>query len=182
MSLWIYGIFVSQKYYFKVSNNGINIREIQHKDNPKIAKAIRSVLIEFGVPKVGTAYEDAALDCMYQTYKKPQKAYFVVVKDDHILGGAGISPLDNYNGTESICELQKMYFMSDARGKGIGSQMMQKCLEFAKKSGFHKCYLETMPYMDDARKLYRKVGFKSIDKPMGDTGHYSCSVWMLKDL
>ena len=72
--------------------------------------------------------------------------------------------------------------MPEARGRGIGSQMMQKCLEFAKNSGFAKCYLETMPYMDDARKLYRKVGFETIDKPMGDTGHYSCSVWMLKDL
>lgn len=160
----------------------IVIREIELKDDLKIAKAIRSVLIEFGVPKVGTAYEDSALDCMYETYDKAQKAYFVVVKGNDILGGAGISPLNNYNGKEPICELQKMYFMPEARGRGIGSQMMQKCLEFAKNSGFAKCYLETMPYMDDARKLYRKVGFETIDKPMGDTGHYSCSVWMLKDL
>lgn len=160
----------------------IVIREITLWDNLKIAKAIRSVLIEFGVPKVGTAYADTTLDCMYETYDKPNKRYFVVEKDGNILGGAGISPLDNYKGTERICELQKMYFMSEARGKGVGSQMMQKCLEFAKDSGFEKCYLETMPYMDDARKLYRKVGFEAIDKPMGDTGHYSCSVWMLKDL
>ncbi|SHH77338.1 GNAT family N-acetyltransferase [Winogradskyella jejuensis] len=158
----------------------IVIREIEPRDNPKIAKAIRSVLIEFGVPKVGTAYEDKALDCMYETYDESQKIYFVVVQGDEVLGGAGISPLDNYEG--NICELQKMYFMPEARGKGIGSQMMAKCLEFAKQAGFDKCYLETMPYMDDARKLYRKVGFKSIDAPMGDTGHYSCSVWMLKDL
>ena len=160
----------------------IVIREIELKDDLKIAKAIRSVLIEFGVPKVGTAYEDSALDCMDETYEKAQKTYFVVVKGNDIIGGAGISPLNNYNGKEPICELQKMYFMPEARGRGIGSQMIQKCLEFAKNSGFAKCYLETMPYMDDARKLYRKVGFETIDKPVGDTGHYSCSVWMLKDL
>ncbi|MFD1063652.1 GNAT family N-acetyltransferase [Winogradskyella litorisediminis] len=163
-----------------MSENKITIREIQHEDNPKIAKAIRSVLIEFGVPKVGTAYEDAALDCMTETYDKQKKAYFVVAKGEEIIGGAGISPLDNYEG--NICELQKMYFMPEARGKGLGSEMMQKCLDFAKKSGFDKCYLETMPYMDDARKLYRKFGFKSIGAPMGNTGHYSCTVWMLKDL
>lgn len=158
----------------------IVIREITLKDDAKIAQAIRSVLIEFGVPKVGTAYEDAALDCMTATYNKDKKLYFVVAQGEEILGGAGISPLDNYDG--NICELQKMYFTEAARGKGIGSQMMQKCLEFAKASGFDKCYLETMPYMDAARKLYRKVGFESIPEPMGDTGHYSCSVWMLKDL
>lgn len=158
----------------------IVIRKIKSEDDPKIAKAIRSVLIELGVPKVGTAYEDKALDCMTETYNQPRKAYFVLQHNDEILGGAGISPLDNYEG--NVCELQKMYFLPKARGLGLGSKMMSKCLEFAKNAGFDQCYLETMPYMDDARKLYKKVGFDFIDKPMGDTGHYSCSVWMLKDL
>ncbi len=158
----------------------IVIREIEQKDNPKIAKAIRSVLIEMGVPKVGTAYEDVALDCMTETYDQSRKAYFVVAHGNDIIGGAGISPLDNYEG--NVCELQKMYFKPEARGKGLGSEMMAKCLAFAKEAGFDQCYLETMPYMDDARKLYKKVGFEFIDEPMGDTGHYSCSVWMLKDL
>ncbi|WP_400079439.1 GNAT family N-acetyltransferase [Winogradskyella sp. R77965] len=158
----------------------IVIREIESEDDSKIAKAIRSVLIEMGVPKVGTAYEDKALDCMTDTYNKDKKKYFVVVKGDDILGGAGISPLDNYEG--NVCELQKMYFMPEARGKGLGSKMMAKCLEFAKQVGFEQCYLETLPYMKDARKLYRKVGFKGLEKPMGNTGHYSCTEWMLKDL
>ncbi|MBC3848039.1 GNAT family N-acetyltransferase [Winogradskyella echinorum] len=158
----------------------IVIREIELKDNPKIAQAIRSVLIEYGVPKVGTAYEDKALDCMTETYDQDKMTYFVVAKGDDILGGAGISPLDNYEG--NVCELQKMYFMSEARGKGLGSQMMAKCLEFAKQSGFEQCYLETLPYMVEARKLYRKVGFESLDKPLGNTGHYSCTEWMIKDL
>jgi len=163
-----------------VRKDTIVIREIEAKDNPKIAKAIRNVLIEMGVPKVGTAYEDKALDCMAETYNNPKKAYFVVESGAEIIGGAGISPLDNYKG--NICELQKMYFMPEARGKGLGSKMMKKCLDFAKQAGFNQCYLETLPYMDDARKLYRRVGFKSISEAMGNTGHYSCTVWMLKDL
>ena len=163
-----------------MSNNGIIIREIQPKDDSKIAKAIRSVLIEYGVPKVGTAYEDEALNCMFNTYDQPKRQYYVLELNNDILGGAGISPLDNYKG--NVCELQKMYFTKAARGIGLGSKMMQKCLKFAKDVGFDQCYLETMPYMDDARKLYRKFGFRAIGQAMGDTGHYSCSVWMLKDL
>ena len=158
----------------------IVIREIELDDNPKIAKAIRSVLIEMGVPKVGTAYEDTALDCMAETYNKPKKAYFVVADGNTILGGAGVSPLDNYDG--NICELQKMYFMPQVRGRGLGSELMKKCLTFAKNAGFEQCYLETLPYMKDARKLYKKVGFKSLEKPLGNTGHYSCTEWMIKDL
>jgi putative acetyltransferase len=39
-----------------------------------------------------------------------------------------------------------------------------------------------MPYMNAAQALYKKNGFISLDKPVGNTGHYSCNVWMLKDL
>ena len=70
----------------------IVIREIEQKDNPKIAKAIRSVLIEMGVPKVGTAYEDVSLDYMTETYSKPKTKYFVLSKGENILGGAGVAP------------------------------------------------------------------------------------------
>lgn len=158
----------------------IVIREIEVEDNPKIAKAIRSVLVEMGAPKVGTAYEDRSLDAMKETYTDLKKAYFVLAQDNEILGGAGIAPLENYNG--NVCELQKMYFLPEARGKGLGAEMMKTCLNFAKQAGFNHCYLETLPYMQDAQKLYRKVGFKSLSEPLGDTGHYSCTVWMLKDL
>ena len=158
----------------------IVIREITPEDDIQIAKAIRFVLIEFGVPKVGTAYEDSSLDCMTETFNKPTSTYFVIDDNGKIIGGAGIAQLDNYEG--NVCELQKMYFMPEARGKGLGSKMMKACLQKAKTLGFEKCYLETMPYMEGARKLYAKVGFKPLDKPMGDTGHYSCQLWMIKNL
>ena len=163
-----------------MSTNKYIIREIQLKDNEQIAATIRAVLIEFGVPKVGTAYEDEALDKMFETYNKPKSSYFVVEFNNTILGGAGIMQLEN--SKENICELQKMYFSSEARGKGLGSEMMQACLEKARAFGFEKCYLETLPYMEGARKLYKKVGFVSLKEPLGDTGHYSCSEWMLKTL
>lgn len=160
--------------------NEVIIRQITIEDNKHIAKVIRDVLIEFGVPKVGTAYADKALDQMYETYNTEKASYFIVEYDGKVLGGAGIKQLDNYDG--NVCELQKMYFSPSLRGKGIGIRLMEICLNKAKEFGFEQCYLETMPYMTDAQKLYKKVGFKFIDKPLGDTGHYSCPVWMLKSL
>lgn len=163
-----------------MSNNNIVIREIVASDDVQIAQVIRSVLIEFGVPKVGTAYADASLDKMKETYQSERSAYFVIDNAGIIIGGAGIAQLDNYSG--NVCELQKMYFLPEARGMGLGFKMMHTCLNFAIQAGFEKCYLETMPYMEDARKLYTKVGFQTLDKPIGDTGHYSCNVWMIKNL
>ncbi|MFO7672088.1 MAG: GNAT family N-acetyltransferase [Lutibacter sp.] len=163
-----------------MTHNNFKIREIQLKDNPKIAKVIRKILIEFGVPKVGTAYADKILDTLYEAYDTEKAIYYVIEKEGEIFGGAGIKQLDNYEG--NVCELQKMYFLAEARGIGLGSRMMETCLQKAKEFGFEQCYLETLPYMEDARKLYRKAGFKDLDAPMGDTGHYSCNLWMLKEL
>lgn len=158
----------------------IIIRPILYTDNQAIAAVIRSVLIEHNVPKVGTAYADVSLDSMFETYNIPGSSYFVVENNGKIIGGAGVSQLANE--AETICELQKMYFLPEARGLGLGSQMMEKCLQAALSFKYEKCYLETMPYMEDAQKLYKKFGFQYIDAPMGCTGHTSCPVWMLKDL
>ncbi len=149
------------------------------EDKEEVARVVRKVLIEMGVPKVGTAYADKSLDDMYAYYDKPKMKYFVVTEEEKIIGCAGIAPLP---GEEEVCELQKMYFLPEARGRGIGAEMIQICLDFARNSGYKKCYLETMPYMEHARKLYARTGFEPLEKPMGDTGHYNCSVWMIRDI
>lgn len=163
-----------------MSNNEFIIREIQQKDNAALAKIVRTVILEMGAPTIGTAYEDNATDQLFETYQKEKAIYFVLEHNQKVVGGAGIAQLDNFDG--NVCELQKMYFLPEARGRGLGSKMIIICLEKAKEFGFESCYLETLPYMKDAVKLYKKNGFKNLDKPMGNTCHYSCDVWMIKNL
>lgn len=158
----------------------MEIRPVELDDNEALAIAVRKVLIEMGVPKVGTAYEDKELDAMYESYSQSRFQYYVVENQGNIMGGAGIAPLKD--GDPSVCELQKMYFLPEARGKGLGKKMIHLCLDFAKANDFQLCYIETMPNMLDAQALYQKVGFKYIDHPMGNTGHTSCPVWLIKSL
>lgn len=156
------------------------IREIESKDNLKIATVIRNVFEELDAPKVGTAYADPHLNTLFEVYQAENEIYFVVEKDEIILGGCGIGNL--VEPEFKICELQKMYLAKEARGKGIAKELMQKCLTFAKQVGYDKCYIETLPFMKDAQKLYVKSGFTYIDGPMGATGHNACDVFMIKDL
>ncbi|RBN51973.1 GNAT family N-acetyltransferase [Flavobacterium psychrolimnae] len=156
------------------------IRKINKEDNSEVAQLIRAVFDELDIPKVGTAYEDPYLDLMYEEYNKPKSVYYVVENNGRIVGVAGIAPLANE--ADNICELQKMYFLPETRGIGIGTEMMEVCIQSARNFGFEKCYLETMPFMLDAQKLYKKTGFEYISGPMGSTGHVSCPVWMLKEL
>jgi putative acetyltransferase len=158
----------------------ITIREIQKQDNVEIAAIVRNVLMEMGAPKVGTAYADPNLDSLFEVYAVPKAIYFVVENNGKIIGGAGIKQLDNSD--ENICELQKMYFLPEARGLGLGKKLMDFCLEKATEFGFESCYIETMTYMEAALKLYRKSGFEYLEQQIGNTGHNSCEVWMLKKL
>ena len=43
-------------------------------------------------------------------------------------------------------------------------------------------FLETLDRMEGANRLYSKFGFEQVDKPVGDTGHFGCDRWLIKDL
>ena len=156
------------------------IRAVNQSDNKYLAVILREVLVEMEIPQKGSAYEDPELDNMYEAYQFSRSEYFVVEDDKKILGGAGISPLKDAD--INICELQKMYFHKNLRGRGIGQKMIEICLDFALESGYEKCYIETMPNMVDAQKLYLKTGFQYINSPLGNTGHNACPVWMIKKI
>lgn len=159
--------------------NQIVIREIKETDNKQITKVIRKVLVDFNVPKEGSAYSDKSLEDMTEAYRGKKYVYYVVVCGDTVLGGGGIAPLDNYRG--NVCELQKMYMLEEARGKGVGKKLIHLCLKKANEFGYDGCYLETMPNMIVAQNIYQHLGFDYIDRPMGDTGHCACPVWMFKN-
>jgi len=156
------------------------IRPINESDNKPLAIILRQVLIEMNIPKIGSAYEDPEIDNMYNYFKLSRSIYFIVEENNKVLGGAGIYPLKDSNF--DICELQKMYFHKSIRGRGIGDMLINFCLDFAIKSNFKKCYLETMPNMINAQKLYLRKGFDYIDEPLGNTGHTACPLWMIKTL
>ncbi len=158
----------------------LEIRKIKAADNIEVGAMIRKILLDMGVPKIGTAYADTDLDDMYKAYKKEKSSYFVALESNRILGCAGIAPLQNE--PKNVCELQKMYVKEEARGSGIAQKLMDVCIEEAKGYGYDGCYLETMPYMKAAQKLYTRNGFGYLEERMGDTGHYSCPVFMLKKL
>ena len=156
------------------------IRPINESDNKHIAVILRQVLIEMDIPRKGSAFEDPEIDKMYESYQSNRSIYFVVEENNNILGGAGINPLRD--GDSDICELQKMYFHKSLRGRGIGNKIIELCLNFAVEYNFKKCYIETMPNMVNAQKLYLRKGFNYINNPLGNTGHTACPIWMLKNL
>ena len=156
------------------------IRLIGRNDNTVIADIIRLVMTEFQAVGCGYSISDSEVDDMYTAYASERSAFYVVELDDRILGCGGFGPLKG--AAEDTCELRKMYFKSELRGLGVGTQLLNLCLQEATKAGFSHCYLETMDTMEQAQRLYGKHGFEYLDKPMGETGHSSCGTWMARKL
>jgi putative acetyltransferase len=161
--------------------NSIQLRAIQPSDNPIIAKIIRQCLEEFGANKPGTVYYDATTDALYELFSaQGLSAYFVASIEGEIVGGGGIFPSPAL--PDDTCELVKMYLLPEARGTGTGAALINLCMETARQKGFRRMYIETMPELKKAIRVYEKFGFEYLNGPLGNTGHFGCGVWMLKSL
>ncbi len=157
------------------------IREIQEKDNPIIIDLVVKTLHEFGAKGPGFASSDAELKNMYAAYQADNKKFYVVELDGEVLGCGGVAPLDGEENS-GICELRKMYFNQKLRGQGVGKKLIDLCIKSAKEIGFHTMYLETIPEMKIAQKLYKSRGFEYLNSARGNTCHSACQVFMQKSL
>ena len=59
---------------------------------------------------------------------------------------------------------------------------MNKCFDFASQKEFTHIYLESMPELTTAIIMYKKLGFKIIQKRLGNACHFGCPIKMLKQI
>lgn len=163
-----------------MSKDTIVIREIEPQDNAQLEQVIRACFHEFKIPLEGTAFSDKETPKMYESYQNNNDIYYVIDVNGEIMGGAGVKPLTGFEA--EICEIQKMYFSPKIRGQGYGKLLFEKCMQSAAKLGYHKCYVESAPQLKAAIHIYEHYGFKHLNEALGNTGHFSCGVWMLKEL
>ncbi len=156
------------------------VRAIEKGDNQAIAAVIRAVLEEHKMNKPGTVYTDPTTDDLFSLFQQPKSFYWILEKDGEIVGGCGVFPTKGL--PEKYGELVKLYLSSNYRGQGLGKMLLNKCAEDAKGFGYESLYLESMPELNSAVGLYRSVGYQEIDAPLGESGHFACNLWMIKQL
>ncbi|MEM8525952.1 MAG: GNAT family N-acetyltransferase [Bacteroidota bacterium] len=164
-----------------IAPSQLQLRLIQKTDNAIVAKIIRETMTQFGCVGEGYAYVDPEIDDIYTAFNEERTRFWVLENEQgKVIGCGGIAPLKN--GAADTCELQKLYFLEEARGKGFGRKLTELCLQTAKELGYKKCYLETVERMTAANAMYQKMGFEKLCGNMGDTGHCSCDSYYVKML
>jgi putative acetyltransferase len=160
--------------------NKIALRKIEKSDNLTLATMIRKVFEEHDAPQHGTVYSDPTTDDLFSLFREPGSVLWVSVLDGEIVGCCGIFPTPGL--PQGYAELVKFYLSADARGKGIGKQLMEKSIESARELGYTHLYLESLPHYARAVGIYEKQGFVTLEQPLGNSGHSTCNIWMYKKL
>lgn len=156
------------------------IRKVEMKDNSEVASLIRNVFREFNIDRPGTVYFDPTTDDLYTLFQTQGSVYWIACENDRILGGCGVFPTPGL--TEGCAELVKFYLEAGSRGKGLGWKLMQRSFESAREMGYKQIYLESLPELGRAISLYERAGFRSLPGQLGNSGHFGCTIWMIRDL
>jgi ribosomal protein S18 acetylase RimI-like enzyme len=85
-------------------------------------------------------------------------------RDGTALGCVALRAID----PPGCCEMKRLYVSPEARGLGLGRALAEAVIAAAEHIGYREIRLDTLPTMDDAIALYRRLGFEPI-APYYDT-------------
>lgn len=162
------------------------IREYNNDESESVLHFISDMLVnEFGIA-LGFHDQDSDLLHIKQHYNKNDGGCFWVIEriDNYqIIGTVAIRKLNQFPITPTVtaaaCELKRMFLSKPYRGVGIGQQLLETALNFAKKAGYSKIFLYSSKDLTISRNLYLKNGF--IDIPRYNNDHRA-DVFMEKKL
>ena len=94
---------------------------------------------------------------------EPGGNIFFLLEDGTPVGTVAMVPITPTEDRKELCfELAKMAVRPDSRGKGYGSMLMQRCLDFARAAEAHEIMLVTNDLLSAAVALYEQAGFREV--------------------
>lgn len=111
---------------------------------------------------------DDELKHLEKKYGKPSGRLYLLYVNDELAGCVGLRKLD-----KEKCELKRLYVKPRFRGDKLGELLLERIMGDAKRIGYRYMYLDTLPFLKTALKMYRRYGFEEIerynDSPIDET-------------
>ena len=92
-------------------------------------------------------------------YAPPRGTLLVAAAGTQLAGCVALRPLDQETG-----EMKRLYVRPDFRGSGIGPRLVTSLVAEARKLGYLRVRLDTLPKMAAAQRLYESIGFRDIQR------------------
>ena len=154
----------------------MGIRIFQDRDSKQVLRLVSDIIInEF---HFSLQLEEGGLDSyllhIEQHYNKTGGCFWVAIDGDKLVGTTGVRKL-----TRTTCELKRMYVLEQNRRLGIGQEMLEAAIKFARSAGYSRMVLDSSKWLIAARSLYIKNGFVDTEKY---NNNYRADVFMQKEL
>jgi len=91
-------------------------------------------------------------------YAPPDGCLFIALWEGQVAGCVGLRKF-----SPSICEMKRLYSRPQFRSLGIGRALCEAVIQKARKIGYERMRLDTLPSMQRAKALYVSLGFKEIE-------------------
>ena len=92
------------------------------------------------------------------SYSPPRGRLLLARRDDLIAGCVALRPLD-----DDACEMKRLYIRPAFRGSGLGRVLAERIVAEARRIGYKRMYLDTLPSMVGAQRLYEALGFRDVE-------------------
>lgn len=123
---------------------------------PQLA-AVRDLFLEYaGSLNFSLCFQDfeTELEGLPGAYAPPRGTLLLAQSEGEAAGCIGVRPLD-----DGRCEMKRLYVRGQYRGSGLGRQLAERAISFAREAGYRSMLLDTLPQMERAVRLYRELGF-----------------------
>lgn len=91
-------------------------------------------------------------------YAPPQGVMLVARVNGEVVGCVGVRALD-----AETCELKRLFVTPAHRGGGTGLRLLEGAVSEARRLGYRRLRLDTIPGMERAQAMYERFGFRDID-------------------
>lgn len=100
------------------------------------------------------------MDDIQKTYFDQDGIFLVMTDDDQMIGTGAVRKID-----AEICELKRLWLLSNYHGRKLGFRMMQELFAFARQKKYRRMRLETdSGAQSRAFDFYKRLGFYEIPR------------------
>lgn len=128
---------------------------------PTVRDIFQEYARELGVDLCFQGFEQE-LDALPGDYAAPRGTLLLALVDGAVAGCCALRPLDAADYANAA-EMKRLYVRKPFRRFGLGRQLAEAVLDFARAEGYSHVLLDTLDDMEAARALYADLGFEEID-------------------
>jgi GNAT superfamily N-acetyltransferase len=136
----------------------VEIRPARHDELQLVRELFREYADSLGVDLSFQGFEDE-LARLPGEYEPPRGAILLACEGDDAAGCVALRPLE----PACICELKRLYVRPASRAGGLGRALTLAAIDEARRLGYARMRLDTLPSMGAARRLYARLGFREIE-------------------